>query len=170
MDECLAWAGAHPNWFSEAAVRRSGVQMTADIARNDDSEQLTTDIVACPPVADGRVVIAKSGHSFDVIAAWASKLNVVRKIGEHLGEGEAILCIGDSGSRNGNDNALLTTKWGISVGDVCGTPSGCWSLFGDHLTGPDAVLKVLRALIPQGSGIRLDVTALSLDRHGEVGT
>jgi fructoselysine-6-P-deglycase FrlB-like protein/hydroxymethylpyrimidine pyrophosphatase-like HAD family hydrolase len=165
IEEVAGWLDAHPDFFHEFRLRRSGVQITIDTTHLIQPERFAADLAECPPIADGRVIIARSGHSFDVLAAGASKLNVVRDIGDSLDDGKAVLCIGDSGSRHGNDNALLANHWGISVGDVCGIPTGCWSLFGDHLTGPDALLKVLRALAPSEDGwIRLDMASLMVNK------
>ena len=46
----------------------------------------------------------------------------------------------------------------------CGAADGCWSLFGSQTQGPDALLRILRALLPVANGkIRLDVASLGLD-------
>jgi len=92
------------------------------------------------------------------------KSAIVDAVRRKINPDAAVLCFGDSGSRFGNDYTLLAHPHGISVGEVCGAADGCWSLFGRALTGPDALLKILRALVKCPTGeIRLDTAALALD-------
>jgi hydroxymethylpyrimidine pyrophosphatase-like HAD family hydrolase len=166
IDEAVAWLETRQDLFRKFEMPNPGVQITIQMDDLLHPERFALDAGECRAVAEGRVKIARSAHSFDIITAAATKLNAVRAVADQLDEHLAVLCVGDSGSRHGNDYALLSNPYGISVGEVCGAPDGCWSLFGDHVTGPDALLKVLRALIPSGSGgIRLDVASLTLDRR-----
>ena len=78
---------------------------------------------------------------------------------------------GDQGSRAGNDNELLTHPYGISVNEVCGRVDGCWSLFGTDLTGPDALVRLLKSLRPDLYGkVRIDIETLGLDGDRNLGT
>lgn len=166
IDEVIAWMEGRPDLFRGFERPEPGVQITLQMDNLTHPERFSIDARECPAVRDGRVRIVRSAHSLDIVVSRATKMNVVHIIAEGLSDGRAVLCIGDSGSRQGNDNALLSNLYGISVGEVCSTPNGCWSLFGDHITGPDALLKVLRALVLRDvSEIRLNVAALALDRR-----
>ena len=122
------------------------------------------DMAECPLVSSGEVRISGSGHSFDVVPSTSCKSAIVDAVRRKINPDAAVLCFGDSGSRFGNDYTLLAHPHGISVGEVCGAADGCWSLFGRALTGPDALLKILRALVKCPTGeIRLDTAALALD-------
>mgnify|MGYP003649061632 CR=1 FL=1 len=102
----------------------------------------------------------------DIIPASSCKLSVVEAMQAGLPDRMGVLCFGDSGSRLGNDHALLSHRFGISVGEVCGAAHGCWSLFGSVPSGPDALHRILRALVSSESGmVRFDVTSLELDRR-----
>lgn len=166
IDEAIAWMQRRQDLFRTFQRPERGVQISIQHGDLLNPERFVLDAQECPAVIDGRVRLDRSGHSFDLVVANANKLNAVRAVTDQLDNGLAVLCIGDSGSRYGNDNALLSNPYGISVGEVCDTPFGCWSLFGDHLTGPDAVLKILRALVASDTGrFHLDVTSLTLDRR-----
>lgn len=116
----------------------------------------------CPAVADGRVRICSSQHSFDLITRTATKNAVVKKIEERIERPDAsVLTIGDSGGPGGNDHELLACRNGISVGTVCGKLEGTWTLFGEHLTGPAALLRILKSLRRRDhDGFDLDPSAL----------
>ncbi|QAB01157.1 MULTISPECIES: HAD hydrolase family protein [Agrobacterium tumefaciens complex] len=164
IDEAIAWLFANKGLFVSECLLEPGVQITIqkDDLKNPDT--FSVDIKTCPPVADGRVRLTRSAHSFDLIPSATTKLAAVKAITAELDEGLAVLCVGDSGSRSGNDYAILATPYGISVGDVCGVANGCWSFFGDHLLGPDALLELLRALKPYGSkGMKIDATSLAFN-------
>ena len=166
IDAAIAWLEGRPDLFRAFKRPEAGVQITIQMSELAHPERFSADLQDCPPVRDGRVRIDRSAHSFDIVVSRATKMNVVHKIAEELPLGRAILCIGDSGSRHGNDNALLSNPFGISVGEVCSSPHGCWSLFGNHIHGPDALLAVLRALVlVEGGEVRLDVASLTLDRR-----
>ncbi len=168
--EAAAWLRSRDDLFVTPTYRVGGVQITIDSQALRKPYQFRRDMLDCPVVRAGRVVVTGSGHSFDIVAATSSKLRVVGELRRVVAEGSEILCFGDSGSKTGNDNALLSHSYGISVGEVCGTPDGCWSVFGDHSTGPDALLRMLRALLPSTGGeIRLDVDLLSLDTAARKG-
>ncbi|MEF3129389.1 HAD hydrolase family protein [Rhizobium leguminosarum] len=165
IGEAIAWLCANKGLFVRECLFEPGVQITIqkDDLKNPDT--FSADMKTCPPIADGRVRLTRSAHSFDLIPSATTKLAAVKGITEELDEGLAVLCVGDSGSLSGNDYAILATPHGISVGDVCGVANGCWSFFGDHLLGPDALLELLRALKPYGSkGMKIDVASLAFDR------
>lgn len=165
IDEAIAWLSVHKELFLKACELEPGVQVTIQHSDLKKSDRFALDVAGCPPIADGRVRLTRSAHSFDLIPATTTKLSAVKALTTNLEEGLAVLCVGDSGSRSGNDYAILATPYGISVGDVCGAANGCWSFFGDHLLGPDALLELLRALKPFGpQGMKIDVASLTLGR------
>ena len=61
---------------------------------------------------------------------------------------------------------MLAGPYGVRVGTVCGSLVGCWSLFGDEITGPGALLRLLKAVTPVPGGFRLSLTAMGLDAAG----
>ncbi|MCM0751652.1 hypothetical protein DEA98_10770 [Brucella pseudogrignonensis] len=127
IDESIAWLRANNGLFASECSFEPGIQVTI---QKDDLKNAATflaDVGTCPPIVDGRVRLTSSAHSFDLIPSTTSKLAAVKAIKAEINEGASVLCIGDSGSRNGNDYAILATPHGISVGDVCGMANGCWS-------------------------------------------
>lgn len=142
------------------------VQITVEMDKLRHPYRFPVDLEGCAPFAAGLVRVMGSGHSYDIVPAASSKLSVVNAIRADLPVGVEVLCCGDSGSRPGNDHALLSHPYGISVGDVCGAANGCWSLFGSGPAGPKALLNILCALVTSNIGrVRLDVASLGLDRR-----
>ena len=166
IDEAIDWMESRQDLFRSFKKPKRGVQISIQIVDLVDAACFPLEAQECSAIAEGRVRISQSGHSFDLVMAQANKLNVVEAVTDQLDNTAAVLRIGDSGSRYGNDNALLSHPYGISVGDVCDAPDGCWSLFGDYLTGPDAVLRILRAIaLTDKNKFRLDIASLTLDRR-----
>lgn len=161
-----AWLAEQEDLFLEKKFKSGPVQICVDMHTLRHPFRFALDLARCPQVESGEVRISASGHSFDIIPSSSTKTTVVDAVRTAAGEGKAVLCFGDSGAASGNDHALLAHAHGISVGEVCGAPNGCWSLFGNTITGPEALLRVLSALVASTSGeIRLDVSALALDRQ-----
>jgi fructoselysine-6-P-deglycase FrlB-like protein len=164
ITEAADWLNGRHDLFLDHKFKVSGVQITVEMDRLRNPYRFALDLAECPVFADGRVRVMGSGHSYDLVPATSSKLAVVRAIKGLVPQDAEVLCFGDSGSRSGNDHALLSHRFAISVGDVCNSPDGCWSLFGSGPTGPEALLKVLRALKPAEAGmLRLDVGSLGLE-------
>jgi len=162
--ETAAWLRGREDLFVNPTFRERDVQITVNMDALRHPYRFALDLAACPALAAGRVRVVGSGHSYDIVPAASSKLAVVETMRATMPPGGEILCFGDSGSRTGNDHSFLAHPFGISVGDVCGSPNGCWSLFGASPAGPQALLKVLRALVPSADGkIHLDVASLQLD-------
>lgn len=160
------WLTDQDDLFLEKKFKSGPVQICVDMHRLRHPYRFALDLARCPQAESGEVKISASGHSFDIIPSSSTKTSVVEAVRAAVGEGMAVLCFGDSGASSGNDHALLSHAHGISVGEVCGAPKGCWSLFGCTITGPEALLRVLSALVASTSGeIRLDVSALALDRQ-----
>jgi hydroxymethylpyrimidine pyrophosphatase-like HAD family hydrolase len=166
IGEAIAWLSANKGLFVNECLFEPGVQIMIQKDDLKNADTFSADVETCPPIADGRIRLTRSAHSFDLIPSTTTKLAAVKAITAELDEGLAVLCVGDSGSRSGNDYAILATPHGISVGDVCGVANGCWSFFGDHLLGPDALLELLRALKPyESKGMKIDVASLAFDRN-----
>ena len=166
ITETAEWLQGHGELFVRHEFKHGEVQITVDMGQLYHPYRFFTDMKACPPFADGRVRVSGSGHSYDIIPASSCKLSVVEAMQAGLPDRMGVLCFGDSGSRLGNDHALLSHRFGISVGEVCGAAHGCWSLFGSVPSGPDALHRILRALVSSESGmVRFDVTSLELDRR-----
>ena len=164
ITETAAWLRGRGDLFLRHEFKHREVQITVDMERLCHPYRFPVDLGKCAPFADGRVRVMGSGHSYDIVPAASSKLVVLEMLKARLPAGAEVLCFGDSGSQPGNDHALLSHRFGISVGDVCGAAHGCWSLFGAGPIGPDALLRILRALRPVEVGrIRLDVGSLGLD-------
>jgi len=165
ITETAAWLKARSDLFLRHEFKHREVQITVDMNKLRHPYRFAVDLEGCGPFSAGLVRVVGSGHSYDIVPATSSKLSVVKAIKAELPVGVEVLCFGDSGSRPGNDHALLAHPHGISVGDVCGAANGCWSLFGAGPMGPAALLTILRALLRSDVGrIRLDVTSLGLDR------
>ncbi|MBB4841325.1 fructoselysine-6-P-deglycase FrlB-like protein/hydroxymethylpyrimidine pyrophosphatase-like HAD family hydrolase [Sphingomonas kyeonggiensis] len=172
LAETFAWLQAQPQLFvGEFGGRFSNVQISVKLENLVDNGAFFTALKACAPVESGRVKFARSGHSIDFFAAGTSKKTVIDRVRNGLPEDSAVLCVGDSGARSGNDHELLSHSLGVSVGTVCGRHEGCWSLFGAELTGPEALLRLLGSVQRDVHGIvRINVSALGLDSFCEMGT
>jgi len=169
--EIAEWLHRREDLFIQQKFKHREVQITVDMDRLRHPYRFPVDLEGCAPFSDGRVRVMGSGHSYDIVPAASSKLVVVEALRKKLSAGAEVLCFGDSGSRRGNDHTLLSHRFGISVGDVCGAANGCWSLFGAGPIGPKALLRILRAMLSSHTGrIRLDIASLGLDRGPETGT
>jgi len=172
LAQSFAWLESHLELFSGAfGGRFSDVQISINLDNFADRLAFPAALGYCPPIASGTVRFKCSGHSVDFFAAGTSKLSVVDRVRQALPDDAAILCVGDSGGREGNDNELLSHDHGISVGTVCDRHDGCWTLFGKSLIGPEALLPLLQAVKRDGDGcVRMDMTSLGLDSFAEMGT
>jgi hydroxymethylpyrimidine pyrophosphatase-like HAD family hydrolase len=159
--EAEEWLDWNPDLFvSDAKVRRSPVQITIELASIRDVADFQRRFAARFR-STPEVRMARSGHSIDVCLSSACKTNVFRELASGAGiSPESILCVGDSGDVLGNDYALLGMPFGLSVDQVCCRTETGWALFGAAITGPDALLHILKALRrrPAG-GFQMDVDA-----------
>jgi fructoselysine-6-P-deglycase FrlB-like protein len=165
ISDTAAWLRERGDLFADHNFKHRAVQITVEMDSLLHPYRFPADVRDCAAFADGRVRVTGSGHSYDITPAASSKLVVVQELRVGLPAGKEVLCFGDSGSRPGNDHALLSHPFGISVGDVCAAADGCWSMFGAHPIGPEALLRILRSLVASDAGgIRLDLASLGLDR------
>jgi hydroxymethylpyrimidine pyrophosphatase-like HAD family hydrolase len=146
----------------EPKLRRSSVQVTIELAGISDVAEFHRRFTRRFG-SNLEVRMARSAHTIDVCLSRTCKTNVFRQLAGTGGgiPPESILCVGDSGDALGNDYALLGMPFGLSVDQVCCRPEAGWALFGAALTGPGALLHILRALRsePEG-GFKIDVDAL----------
>lgn len=93
---------------------------------------------------DPAVTVVRSGHSCDILAPGISKALLVDRV--TTGRQPAVLCIGDCGRWPGNDFALLSNPFALSVHEVSSAPSCCWNLAPPGQRGIAATLYYLRSL------------------------
>ena len=153
------WLAQRQSHFRTYKMKDSGAQISIAIADLHDPGALLREL-GSDDVPE--VQWARSGHTIDFFAKTACKTDVVKSLAQRMRKDDAaILRIGDSGARDGNDHLMLGSCYGISVRQVCDRPDVCWSLFGREPSGPLALLAILAALVPVGTGaFRLDFERL----------
>ena len=96
---------------------------------------------------------AASAHSVDILNNDASKRTVVTTVA-NASSGHT-LAIGDQGQVNGNDFELLSyVRTSLSVDRCSEDPTRCWNLDTRGDSGPDLLIRYLRAVEPRASGGR----------------
>lgn len=164
-----AAVAAVAEWIGRSGLLRSDdflvgqVQVTINLSEVRDAAAFAARLSSCPEIASGKARMLRSHHSFDIVPGRATKLVVVRALAGECGTG-LVLAVGDSGSPLGNDREMLSRPYSVSVGSVCGSPLGSWTLFGSRLSGPDALSRMLRAARVGHDGLRIDLSGLALDR------
>ena len=107
---------------------------------------ITRDILAVLPTS---VRVSESDHSIDITPIHVSKLAVVAAcldLAQAMGNPCAVLCIGDRGRWPGNDHALLTSPYSLSVDSVSADPGTCWNLAPTGYRGSKATTFYLSCL------------------------
>ena len=105
-------------------------------------------------IADAEgVSVTRSSHSVDIVARGVSKLNVIRRLRESVGD-EPILAIGDRGRWPGNDYELLREPFALGVDEISVDPVTCWHLGEPGQRGPSVTLDYLTALEAEGGRLR----------------
>ena len=105
------------------------------------------------------VSVTRSGHSVDIVAAGVSKLNVVRRLRETVGN-SPILVIGDRGRWPGNDHELLSEPFALGVDEISVEPETCWHLGEPGQRGPMVTLEYLSALEMHNGRVRFATGSL----------
>ncbi len=95
-------------------------------------------------VSPGSVKVCRSSHSFDLIPAHVSKLDVLAALSSDAAT--RILTIGDMGEWPGNDSELLSHEFSLSVDQVSSSLSTCWNLASQGVRGVEATLEYLGRL------------------------
>jgi hypothetical protein len=98
------------------------------------------------------VVALRSSHSMDVLAPSVSKRAVVERVMNMVRAKTSVLCIGDRGLWPGNDFALLSNPYSLSVDEVSPDPATCWNLAEPGRRGMDATLDYLSRLQKKDRG------------------
>lgn len=144
-------------------LKRGRVQISIRHGEVTEPAVFASAIGKFPAVADGRIKVLSSHHSFDLLPATTSKTAVTALMRAAMDDGLQVLAIGDSGEPGGNDSELLGQPPSVSVDGVCGHLGGSWSMFGRSPSGPEALLRILRALRPKNGHLRLDTDSLSAE-------
>ena len=144
-----------------ATLRRGRVQVTVSHADVLEPAAFLGALDGFPAIAQGRIKGTSSHHSFDLLPSRTSKTLVLGELLRIVPTGAQVLAIGDSGEPGGNDAELLAVPPSISVDGVCGSLGGSWSAFGRAIRGPNALLRILRALRVENGHGRLDVRSLA---------
>ena len=118
---------------------------------------LTRQTVSVSECSDA--TITRSGHSIDIVAPGVSKLNVLTRLREHIGD-KGVLRIGDQGRWPGNDYELLQDKFALSVDQTNVDPETCWNLGPRGQRGEMVTLNYLSALQKWRGEIRFQRKAL----------
>ena len=155
------WIEANDFLVPGVTLKRGEVQITVRQADLYAPEAFVSTVRVFPALAAGRLKVLKSHHSFDILPAATSKTTVTTGMQKAIGASNRVLAIGDSGEPGGNDCELLNKPPSISVDGVCGHLDGSWSIFGRSATGPDALLRILRALRLERGHARLNIDSLS---------
>ncbi len=95
------------------------------------------------------IQIFESSHTIDMLAPGVSKLNLVKAIEDEMGKSHVrcnVLCIGDKGEWPGNDYALLSGKYSLSVDTVSSEADSCWNLAPEGYRGVQATMHYLSRL------------------------
>jgi hypothetical protein len=146
---------------SDTKMRRSPVQITLEMYQIRDlgnfQRQFTLHFRTTPELR-----MVRSGHSIDICLSSACKTKVFTELASAARiSPDSILCIGDSGDALGNDYALMGMPFGLSVDQVCCRTETGWALHGAAVTGPNALLHILKALRLQPDGaFKMDVDSL----------
>ncbi|SFD51330.1 Hydroxymethylpyrimidine pyrophosphatase [Bosea sp. CRIB-10] len=146
-------------------LKRGNVQISVKHHDVVELHRFKHELAMCPDIANGKIRVLTSHHSFDLLPHGTSKTAVLQEIRRTMSDGLQVLSIGDSGEPGGNDVELLANRPSISVDGVCGDVQGSWSLFGRASSGPAALLRILRALCIENGRGRMDFDKLAAS-HG----
>ncbi len=105
------------------------------------------------------VTVMSSSHSVDIVAPGVSKLNVLRRLRQTVGD-EPVLSIGDRGRWPGNDHELLCEPFALGVDEITADPATCWHLGKPGQRGPTVTLEYLSALEVRDGHLRLAARSL----------
>lgn len=95
----------------------------------------------------------RSCRSVDILAPGVSKAGLLEHMRKTFRFSGPILCVGDQGSKAGNDFELLSTPYSLSVDQVSNDPETCWNLGPVGLDGVERTLYYLNQLTVDEPGI-----------------
>ena len=149
--------------FHDFRVKNSRVQLSVEQADLIEPQTFIREFQRTRFGGSNELRLVDTGRTLDIVLSSACKTRVLDELlSRREGTNPAILCIGDSGGRLGNDHLLLGQAFGVSVGHVCDRPDACWSFFGTDLCGPDALYRILLSLRGNVRGcVRLDLPTLT---------
>ena len=136
----------HPELSSSVRQEDRRFQITLQSSRGmpvDRLWDLVHHVIQLTGATD--VGVTRSGHSVDIVAREVSKLNVVQRLRETIGDAP-ILVIGDRGRWPGNDHELLSEPFALGVDEINVDPATCWHLGEPGQRGPAVTLEYLTAL------------------------
>ncbi|MEO7367923.1 MAG: hypothetical protein ABIZ36_08200 [Gemmatimonadaceae bacterium] len=130
--------------------------------------RIVLETLASEPRLLEAVSAQSSGLTVDVLGLGASKRRVVDHIASQLRSSKApeqskVFAIGDQGSLDGNDFALLSDSHSLSVHNVSSLFDRCWNLARPGRRGSAAFIDYLDAIVPReagGSTFAFDVDSL----------
>ena len=105
------------------------------------------------------VSVTRSSHSIDIVPAGVSKMNVVHRLRDAIGN-TPVLAIGDRGRWPGNDYELLREPFALGVDEISVDPSTCWHLGAPGQRGPAVTLDYLGALLSDSGRLHLRLEGL----------
>ncbi|MFP5262012.1 MAG: HAD hydrolase family protein [Blastocatellia bacterium] len=118
-------------------------------------------------VGDDCLGVLRSSHSMDIIAPGVSKRHLVERVRRMISgaKSETVLCIGDRGRWPGNDFALLSERFALSVDDVSPDPKTCWNIAPPGHRGVQATLGYLDAMEVTHESLRIHIDSRQLGKH-----
>jgi hydroxymethylpyrimidine pyrophosphatase-like HAD family hydrolase len=130
--------------------------------------RIVLEALATEPEVFAAVSAYSSGLTVDVIGGGASKRRVVDYLAERMASDPAttrpqVFAIGDQGSLDGNDFALLSHSHSLSVHKVSSLFDQCWNLARPGRRGSRAFIDYLEAVAPREAGgkiFRFDLDSL----------
>ncbi len=112
------------------------------------------------------IQIVESTHSIHALAPGVSKLELVKSIAvkaKNSRKSNKILCVGDKGKWPGNDFALLSGPYSLSVDTVSPDLYSCWNLAPPGHRGEQAALDYLRAMEIKDGMMRFNCRKLEME-------
>ena len=150
----------HPELSESARQEDRPFQITLEATRVMPVSRLwdlACQIIRTSGVHD--IAVTCSSHSVDIVAAGVSKLSVVRRLRETVGD-EPILAIGDRGRCPGNDHELLSEPFALGVDEISADPATCWHLGKPGQRGPAVTREYLSVLEAQDGRLRFAAGSL----------
>ncbi len=151
--------------IAQCEVRRTQVSIRPTTPGNAPSTWRRVIDIA----SSGNVAVVRSSHSIDVLAQSVTKTTVVDHLAALVAADQHVLAIGDKGEWPGNDFALLSTRYSLSVDEASVNPATCWNIAPRSSRGAAAALHYLRSLRASESGCQLDLRVLRRARPGSLG-
>jgi hypothetical protein len=140
-------------------IEERGAQVSVTPVGPFEHDQLAKLASAHLAAAGAAVQVLASAHSIDIVSRETRKETVTEAI-EHSTGGQA-LAIGDQGQIGGNDHSLLAHGTLTLTVDRCSAdPTRCWYAGTGAHTGPDQLLRYLRAIGPRRDGHTIRLTAV----------